>query len=69
MGCSFHQGVRTFFYPVFVLLTVVTGCIVFERVSPAGIYRDVLIYGPGIALLWVPVSLCLHRDRPAGMHG
>ena len=50
---TFNRGVRTFFYIVFALLAVVTGYTVFETISPTGIISRALIYGPGLALLWV----------------
>lgn len=50
---TFHRGVRTVFYVIFALLAVVTGYTVFETISPTGILSRALIYGPGLALLWV----------------
>ena len=52
-GYSFHRGVRTVFYVIFILLTLATGYTVFETISPTGILSRALIYGPGVALLWV----------------
>jgi len=52
-GYSFHRGVRTVFYIVFALLALLTGYTVFETISPTGILSRALIYGPGVALLWV----------------
>ncbi len=52
-GYSFQRGVRTVFYLAFVLLTLATGYTVFETISPTGILSRALIYGPGVALLWV----------------
>ena len=52
-GYSFHRGVRSIFYLIFVLLTLATGYTVFETISPTGILSRALIYGPGVALLWV----------------
>jgi ferredoxin-type protein NapH len=49
----FHRGVRALFYVIFVLLTAATGYTVFETISPTGIVSRALIYGPGLALLWV----------------
>jgi len=54
---KFHRGVRTVFYVVFVLLTIATGYTVFETISPTGIVSRALIYGPGLALLWVAALL------------
>jgi ferredoxin-type protein NapH len=50
---QFHRGVRVVFYVVFALLAVATGYTVFETLSPTGILSRALIYGPGLALLWV----------------
>jgi ferredoxin-type protein NapH len=50
---QFHRGVRAIFYVVFALLAVLTGFTVFETLSPTGILSRALIYGPGLALLWV----------------
>ena len=49
----FHRGVRALFYGIFALLALVTGYTVFETISPTGILSRALIYGPGVALLWV----------------
>jgi ferredoxin-type protein NapH len=54
---SFHRGVRIVFYVLFALLALVTGYTVFETISPTGILSRALIYGPGIALLWVLLLL------------
>lgn len=53
MDVRFHRGVRAVFYVVFALLAVLTGYTVFESISPTGILSRALIYGPGLALLWV----------------
>jgi ferredoxin-type protein NapH len=50
---EFHRGVRSVFYVLFALLAFVTGYTVFETISPTGILSRALIYGPGLALLWV----------------
>lgn len=50
---SFHRGVRAVFYLIFALLALRTGYTVFETISPTGILSRALIYGPGLALLWV----------------
>ncbi len=52
-GQTFNRGVRVVFYVAFVLLTLFTGYTVFETISPTGIISRALIYGPGVALLWV----------------
>ncbi len=50
---KFHRVGRTFFYLVFIVLTLVSGYTLFETISPTGILSRALIYGPGLALLWV----------------
>ncbi|MGA7979035.1 MAG: NapH/MauN family ferredoxin-type protein [Chromatiaceae bacterium] len=50
---KFHRGVRAVFYVIFVVLTAATGYTVFETISATGIVSRALIYGPGVALLWV----------------
>jgi len=52
-GYSFHRGVRSVFYMIFILLTLATGYTVFEAISPTGILSRAMIYGPSVALLWV----------------
>ncbi|OGT89849.1 MAG: ferredoxin [Gammaproteobacteria bacterium RIFOXYD12_FULL_61_37] len=54
---TFHRGARTLFYVIFALLALVTGYTVFETISPTGILSRALIYGPGLALLWVVTLL------------
>jgi ferredoxin-type protein NapH len=49
----FHRGVRPVFYAIFVVLTAATGYTVFETISPTGILSRALVYGPGLAMLWV----------------
>ena len=56
-GYSFQRGVRTVFYLLFILLTLITGYTVFETLSPTGILSRALIYGPTMALLWVSFLL------------
>jgi ferredoxin-type protein NapH len=53
----FHRGVRAVFYLLFALLALLTGYTVFETLSPTGILSRALIYGPGVALLWVAALL------------
>jgi ferredoxin-type protein NapH len=53
----FHRGARTVFYVIFVVLTAGTGYTVFETISATGIVSRALIYGPGLALLWVAALL------------
>ncbi len=50
---GFHRGVRPVFYFIFALLALLTGYTVYETISPTGILSRALIYGPGLALLWV----------------
>jgi len=47
------RRLRTVFWIVFALLAVATGYTVYEAISPTGIVSRALIYGPGLALLWV----------------
>lgn len=56
-GVDFHRGTRTVFYVIFALLALVSGYTVFESVSPTGILSRAIIYGPGLALIWVGVLL------------
>jgi ferredoxin-type protein NapH len=49
----FNRRVRPVFYLIFVVLTAATGYTVFETISPTGITSRALIYGPGLALLWI----------------
>ena len=53
----FTRKVRSVFYVIFALLALVTGYTVFETISPTGILSRALIYGPGIALIWVGLLL------------
>lgn len=50
---SLDRRVRTIFFVAFALLALGTGYTVFETISPTGILSRALIYGPGIALIWV----------------
>ncbi|MFC1672576.1 NapH/MauN family ferredoxin-type protein [Pseudomonadota bacterium] len=54
---AMHRGLRTALYGVFVVLTFVSGYTVFEAISPVGIVSRALIYGPGLALIWVAALL------------
>ena len=54
---TFNRKVRSLFYLLFALLALVTGYTVFETLSPTGILSRALIYGPGIALVWVGLLL------------
>ena len=48
-----HRGTRTVLYVIFAALALFTGFTVFESISPVGIVSRALIYGPGVALIWV----------------
>jgi len=48
-----HRGTRTVLYVVFALLAVISGYTVYESISPTGIVSRALIYGPGLAMIWV----------------
>jgi ferredoxin-type protein NapH len=54
---SFDRKVRGVFYVIFALLALLTGYTVFETISPTGILSRALIYGPGVALIWVAILL------------
>jgi len=54
---TFTRKARGVFYVIFALLALLTGYTVFEFVSPTGILSRALIYGPGIALIWVGLLL------------
>jgi len=54
---KFHRGARALFYVIFLVLTAATGYTLFETISPTGILSRSLIYGPGLALLWVTALL------------
>ena len=50
---TIDRRLRTVFWIIFALLAFATGYTVFEAISPTGILSRALIYGPGLALLWV----------------
>jgi ferredoxin-type protein NapH len=54
---TFHRKTRSVFYVIFALLALLSGYTIFETVSPTGILSRALIYGPGVALLWVGALL------------
>lgn len=54
-----HRRTRTILYVVFALLALVTGYTVFETISPVGIVSRALIYGGGVALIWVGALLLI----------
>ncbi|MFO1286655.1 MAG: 4Fe-4S binding protein [Rubrivivax sp.] len=52
-----NRGLRVVFWLVFAAAALGTGYTVFEAISPTGIVSRALIYGPGLALLWVAALL------------
>lgn len=50
---TFHRKTRSVFYVIFALLALLSGYTVFETISPTGIVSRAIIYGPGLALIWV----------------
>ena len=56
-GVDFHRGTRTVLYLVFGASALASGFTIFESVSPTGMLSRALIYGPGLALIWVGVLL------------
>jgi ferredoxin-type protein NapH len=54
-----HRGTRSILWLMFALLALVTGYTVFEVVSPVGILSRALIYGGGLALIWVAFLLLI----------
>ena len=54
---SIDRRLRTLSWLVFSILAVATGYTVFEAISPTGILSRALIYGAGLALLWVVALL------------
>lgn len=48
-----HRGSRTVLYVIFAALSFISGYTVFESISPTGIVSRALIYGPGLAMIWV----------------
>jgi len=53
----FDRRVRTWFWLAFGILAFTTGYTVYEFISPTGILSRALIYGPGLAMLWVGLLL------------
>ena len=51
------RRLRTVAWVVFAVLAFVTGYTVYETISPTGIVSRALIYGPGVAMLWVLLLL------------
>lgn len=54
---TFDRRTRTWFWLIFVVLALVSGYTVYEFISPTGILSRALIYGPGLALIWVVLLL------------
>jgi ferredoxin-type protein NapH len=50
---TMNRGMRSVFWVIFAVAAAATGYTVFEAISPTGILSRALIYGPGLALLWV----------------
>lgn len=50
---TFNRKSRSIFYVIFALMALLSGYTVFETLSPTGILSRALIYGPGVALIWV----------------
>ena len=48
-----HRGLRVVLWATFGVLAYATGYTVYETISPTGIVSRALIYGPGLAMLWV----------------
>ena len=48
-----NRWLRCALWAGFAVLALLTGYTVFEAISPTGIVSRALIYGPGLALLWV----------------
>jgi ferredoxin-type protein NapH len=56
---TFHRGMRSVLWLLFASLAFATGYTVFETLSLTGILSRALIYGPGLALLWVLLWLLI----------
>ena len=50
---TMDRRLRSVFWLVFAVLAGATGYTVYEAISPTGILSRALIYGPGLAVLWV----------------
>lgn len=53
------RRLRSVLYVVFAFLAFATGYTVFETISPVGILSRALIYGGGVALVWVAILLLI----------
>jgi len=56
---TMHRGTRSVFYIIFALMALLSGYTMFETISPTGILSRALIYGPGVALIWVGLLLLI----------
>jgi len=54
---TFNRRVRSIFYVIFALLALLSGYTVFETISVTGIVSRALVYGPGVAMIWVGLVL------------
>jgi ferredoxin-type protein NapH len=57
MDVKFERGTRTWLWLIFAVLAFVSSYTVYETISPTGILSRALIYGPGLALVWVALIL------------
>lgn len=57
MDIKFERGTRTWLWLIFAVLAFLSSYTVFETISPTGILSRALIYGPGLALIWVVLIL------------
>ena len=57
MDIQFDRRSRTWLWILFAVLAFATGYTVYESISPTGILSRALIYGPGVALVWVGLIL------------
>ncbi|MBF0152375.1 MAG: NapH/MauN family ferredoxin-type protein [Magnetococcales bacterium] len=53
----FSTAIRYWMAGIFLLLTTVTGYAIFENISTMAILSRAMIYGPGVALVWVGLVL------------
>ena len=57
MNITFDRRTRTWLWLIFALLAFITSYTVYETISPTGIVSRALVYGPGLALIWVGMLL------------
>ncbi len=57
MDIKFERGTRTWLWVLFASLAFISSYTVYETISPTGILSRALIYGPGLALIWVALIL------------